>query len=418
MERTINTIRCLCGDFSMITLAEKLLLGAGAGTGAESKPYVEFVSSTAMTITPKYTNSGVTLQYSLDAESWNTIAAGATTPSANIIYFRGQATETKSLFVSNTTDSAWTFTDATNLECNGKLDRLIQDTLGSDDDVLTIGDYCFGYMFYNNAALITAPVLPATTLGTNCYNNMFYGCTNLTTAPALPATILANYCYNSMFYGCTNLTTAPALPATTLGTNCYQNMFNGCTSLTIAPVLPATTLASNCYNNMFRNCTSLTTAPELPTTILANYCYSNMFSGCTSLTTAPALPATTLGINCYNNMFYGCTNLTTAPALPATTLASNCYTSMFSGCTSLTTAPALPATTLASKCYTSMFSGCTKIKISTTITGIYDTAYRIPTSGIGTTAMNALSNMLTGTGGTFTGEPTINTTYYTENTPV
>ena len=65
-----------------------------------------------------------------------------------------------------------------------------------------------------------------------------------------------------------------------------------------------------------------------------------------------------------------------------------------------------------------MFRGCTGLKISTTMTGIYDTAYRIPTTGTGTTATAALTNMFTNTGGTFTGTPGINTTYYTENTPV
>ena len=39
-------------------------------------------------------------------------------------------------------------------------------------------------------------------------------------------------------------------------------------------------------------------------------------------------------------------------------------------------------------------------------------------SGTGTTASNALIDMFIGTGGTFTGTPEINTTYYTENTPV
>ena len=65
-----------------------------------------------------------------------------------------------------------------------------------------------------------------------------------------------------------------------------------------------------------------------------------------------------------------------------------------------------------------MFGDCSKIKLSTTLTGIYDTVYRIPTTGTGTTATDTLFEMFTGTGGTFTGTPTINTTYYTENTPV
>ena len=119
---------------------------------------------------------------------------------------------------------------------------------------------------------------------------------------------------------------------------------------------------------------------------------------------------------CYQYMFAGCTSLTKAPALPATTLANSCYQYMFAGCTGLTKAPTLPATTLENYCYYSMFSGCTKIKLSTTQTGEYTQEYRIPSSGTGTTATNALTNMFTDTGGTFTGTPEINKTYYLSNT--
>jgi len=59
-----------------------------------------------------------------------------------------------------------------------------------------------------------------------------------------------------------------------------------------------------------------------------------------------------------------------------------------------------------------MFYSCAKLKLSTTQTGNYTTAYRIPKSGTGTTATDALANMFSGTGGTFTGTPSINTTYY------
>ena len=215
-----------------------------------------------------------------------------------------------------------------------------------------------------------------------------------------------------MFYGCTSLTTAPALPATTMANSCYSSMFHSCASLTTAPALPATTLANSCYNSMFHSCASLTQASILPAITLTDSCYANMFYGCTNLATAPALPATTLESYCYNNMFYGCTSLTQAPALPATTLAGHCYSYMFYGCTSLTQAPALPATTLAYACYERMFNGCTSLKLSSTKTDEYTQEYRIPSSDTGTTATNALSNMFTSTGGTFTGTPSINTTYY------
>ena len=172
----------------------------------------------------------------------------------------------------------------------------------------------------------------------------------------------------------------------------------------------------DCFGGLFMMCTALTQAPTLPATTLADNCYNSLFSGCTSLIHAPALPATTLANGCYGNMFEGCTSLTQAPALPATTLANGCYLGMFRGCTGLTQAPALPATTLVDSCYYQMFEGCNSLKLSTTQAGEYTVAYRIPTAGTGTTATNALSNMFTSTGGTFTGTPEINTTYYLSNT--
>lgn len=59
-----------------------------------------------------------------------------------------------------------------------------------------------------------------------------------------------------------------------------------------------------------------------------------------------------------------------------------------------------------------MFMGCTSLKLSSTKTDEYTQKYRIPSSGTGTTAYNALTNMFTNTGGTFKGTPSINTTYY------
>ena len=198
----------------------------------------------------------------------------------------------------------------------------------------------------------------------------------------------------------------------TMANYCYYYMFQGCTSLTQAPALPATTLADYCYSFMFSGCTSLTQAPALPSTTLAIFCYYGMFYDCTSLTQAPTLPAATLSGYCYADMFNGCTSLTQAPTLPATTLSDSCYTNMFNGCTSLIQAPVLPSTTLSQYCYNGMFYGCTSLKLSSTKIGEYPQEYRIPTTGTGTTATDALTDMFTSTGGTFTGTPAINTTYY------
>lgn len=150
--------------------------------------------------------------------------------------------------------------------------------------------------------------------------------------------------------------------------------------------------------------------------VMAENCFGSLFMGCTALITPPELPATTLMDFCYDSMFQGCTSLTQAPALPATTLANGCYEYMFAGCAGLAQAPTLPATTLAEGCYYDMFAGCAGLKLSSTQTGEYTVAYRIPTTGTGTTASGALTNMFTDTGGTFTGTPVINTTYYLSNT--
>ena len=155
------------------------------------------------------------------------------------------------------------------------------------------------------------------------------------------------------------------------------------------------------------------------TTTMSWGCFMYLFNWCTSLTTAPKLPATTLADYCYNSMFDWCTSLTTAPSLPATSLARDCYSFMFNWCTSLNTLIALPATTLWVQCYQCMFQSCSNIKLSTTKTWAYQTAYRIPTSWTWTTSSNYdISNMFSSTWWTFTWTPSINTTYYTSNTVV
>ena len=330
------------------------------------KPYLTFKSPNRFTLkvndTTKHWNG--TLEYSTNASTWSTwdgttTLSSATKGSSNVLYLRGIGNSV----ITGSSNYRWLLTGS-DIKCIGNIENLL--------------DY----------ATVEAGNHP--TMADRCYQYMFHGCTSLTKAPELPATTLANYCYYYMFRDCTSLTQAPALQATTLTTYCYCHMFHGCTSLTKAPELPATTLAEHCYNRMFQDCTSLTQAPALPATTLKTYCYSHIFHGCTSLTKAPELPATTLAEHCCSHMFHGCTSLTQAPALPATTLANYCYYYMFQYCTS--------------------------IKLSTTQTGEYTVEYRIPTSGNGTTATDALIGMFTSTGGTFTGTPEINTTYYLSNT--
>ena len=330
-------------------------------------PYLTFSSPNSFTLkvndTTKHWNG--TLEYSTDTTTWTTWDGTTTLSSAangsdNLLYLRGTG---NTVITGNKPTYRWALTGS-DIACIGNIENLLDYATVETGQHPGMGEYCYGYMFRD--------------------------CDSLTQAPALPAITLADYCYFFMFRGCTSLTQAPALPATTLAFNCYGYMFRGCISLTQAPALPATTLANSCYYYMFDGCNSLTQAPALPATTLANYCYQCMFNSCIGLTQAPALPATTLATNCYNGMFYGCSSLPQAPALPATTLTNYCYYSMFYGCAS--------------------------IKLSSTQTGEYTQEYRIPTSGTGTTATDALTDMFTYTGGTFTGTPEINTTYYLSNT--
>ena len=354
-----------------------------------------------------------TLEYFTSDRTWTTwdgtiILSAHNNDGEYVLYLRGTG-NTK--ITGNNTNKNWIIT-GTDIKCIGNIENLLDYATVASGKHPTMAQYCYSNMFKGCTSLTHAPALPATTLNQYCYYYMFQDCTSLTHAPALPATTLTNNCYSGMFYGCTALTHAPALPATTLANNCYNHMFQGCTSLTHAPALPATTLNQYCYSDMFKCCTSLTQAPALPATTLNQYCYSGMFYGCTTLTQAPALPATTLNQYCYYYMFQDCTSLTHAPALPATKLNQLCYSDMFSGCTALTQAPALPATTLVTRCYQYMFSGCTSLKLSSTKTGEYTVAYRIPTTGAGSAAGNDVQDMFASTGGTFTGTPNIGITYY------
>ena len=345
-----------------------------------------------------------TVEYSTDHNTWRLWDGKKVSSVDKKLYLRGSG-NTKFY----TSDGARLSLSA-RAACSGNIQTLLE---YSNPPTSIPADRCYRNMFYNCTSLTQAPALPATTLANSCYGSMFYGCTSLTQAPALPATTLADSCYSAMFYNCTNLTTAPELPATTLTDYCYASMFYGCTSLAQAPALPATTLTTGCYRYMFQNCKSLTQAPALPATTLTTDCYFQMFYDCTNLTQAPALPATTLATGCYAAMFRNCTSLTQAPALPATRLVNRCYSGMFLGCTSLTQAPALPATTLATECYRNMFRDCTNLKISATQSTEYPTVWRIPSSGtISSTSTDWNGYMLNGTGGTFTSNPSINTTYY------
>lgn len=155
----------------------------------------------------------VTLEYSTDAENWNTFDAdGGTTPitlanAGDKVYFMAGASGNTAL--STDYNNYRHFTLSKSCSASGNIMSLMTRDEADWQSVQ---------------------------MANHCYSNMFNGCTSLTSAPELPATTLASFCYSYMFQDCTSLTSAPELPATTLAYYCYHYMFQGCTSLTSVEV--------------------------------------------------------------------------------------------------------------------------------------------------------------------------------------
>ena len=223
------------------------------------------------------------MEYSVDdQETWTEWDGNALTNTD--IYLRGSSNTT---LYNGQYDNRFIFTGQYAI---GSVETLLDYDTAVSGTHPTMATGAFHSMFAGCAALVAAPILPATTLSEDCYYSMFAGCATLVAAPILPATVMAAYCYAYMFDSCTSLTTPPALSAATLAEGCYDSMFVNCTSLNRLPVLPALTLAEDCYEEMFLNCSSI----KLSSILTAEYAY------------AYRIPATGTGVNTSSmrRMFY------------------------------------------------------------------------------------------------------------------
>lgn len=174
-----------------------------------------------------------------------------------------------------------------------------------------------------------------------------------------------------------------------------------------------------CFNNLFNTqyYNLVKVDLELPWTSIWAFSFLHFLQFNKDLKSAKIkCNATTLWQNCFDWFFQGCSNLEDLDIkLPATTVAYGCYEFMFASCTKLTKLVKLPATTLNTYCYLQMYKWCSLIKLSSTKTWEYQTAYRIPTSWTWSWGSNQTKDMFTDTGWTFTWTPSLNTTYYTSN---
>ena len=337
----------------------------------------------------------------------------------------------------------------------------------------TLTDHCYHDMFKSCTSLTTLPELPATTLAEGCYNHMFCNCNNLKLSDTktsaysiewkLPSSGSINednlpYDWNyNMFYetnigfdkpeinktyyllDASYLDATPEdmtsdnvitfsstsefhiyIPSKTWDGVVYystdmqawqkwdndtQEIYSSENGKLYLCGLCNTKISGDYWGNNWQlygqdiecsgNIMNLLDYKEVANgkqPVMGNYCFANMFNGCTALTKAPELPATTLANSCYSYMFYGCANLTTPPSLPATKLTYGCYAGMF--------------------------ANCTKLKVSETQTEAYSIAWTIPSTGsiVGDDLPdNWNADMLYGTDGTFTDNPSANTTYYVWN---
>lgn len=333
--------------------------------------YVTFSSPNTFTIKTANTtkNWDGNLYYSTDTQHWNTWDGTSTLHSSSsgdtkYLYIRGSGNH---VITGNVTNCQWTITGS-DVDISGNTETLLDYQDFENAIHPTMGYYCFRRWMYSNSAL--------------------RDCSNL----IMGSDTVANYGYASCFYYCTALTKPPQITASRINAH-------GCDS-------------------MFYLCQALLSAPELPAQILSNHAYYNMFYGAISITTPPSiLPCLTLYDYVYYQMFYGCRAMTRVPSIKATTIPDTfvCYC-MFRECTNLEQIPALYPNYLRGSSYGQMFEGCSKIKMSTTQTGEYQYAWRLPPTGTGSwNNSNATNNMFVSTGGTYTGSPSLNTTYYTSN---
>ena len=390
-----------------------------------------------------------TLYYSKDAQTWTAYSFGnITVDVGEKLYLRGVGITTFRRYNADTYTKF--IINGSGVHCDGDIATLLDYQAVERGESPTTSAYTFTHLFISCTALVSAPRLTLKNLKAYAYEDMFWGCTSLASMPQIDATTAEYFAMQEMFYGCTSLSSVSPIKLTAIPQSCCSRMFYNCTSITETPTFAAANVgyygcsemfygctslitahaplatsftANNAMYRMFYGCTSLVNPPTLSATTLYYACYSNMFKGCTSLTQAPALPALSVPMYAYGSMFEGCTALTTPPSLPATALAAYAYSNMFFGCTALNTLPYLPATSFTDDngdyyTYNQMFQNCTNIKVSTTQGGIYDYAYRIPKEGSATSSGYKTYAMFSGTGGTFTGTPSVNTTYYTDHEPV
>lgn len=169
------------------------------------------------------------------------------------------------------------------------------------------------------------------------------------------------------------------------------------------------------FYSMLAHNDALISSPEILSPIISEYVYYGMFWDCKNLKYAPSiLPASIVPSKGYGIMFQECPALISPPIMSGIEeiMELGCA-SMFQGCSSLEKIPQMNVSTFGNSACDWMFVNCSKLKLSETKDAEYTNSYNgCLGNSFGT---DCFKYMFLGTGGTFTGTPTINTTYYTSN---
>lgn len=149
----------------------------------------------------------ISLQYSLNAATWETFAVGSTVLTlayGKRVWFK--ATTTNSRFASSTA-AYHKFVFSGNVAASGDITSLLNGT--TPLTTLASGNnYAFASLF-RESKLVEAPDLPLVTINsTQIYTSMFNGCASLTKVAKFPASVGAGSypLGSSMYNGCASLT--------------------------------------------------------------------------------------------------------------------------------------------------------------------------------------------------------------------
>lgn len=246
---------------------------------------------------PDPNNISVTVEYSTDNVTWNTLGTTSFTPLTRTlspgdkVYLRSNTPSWG--YVKPSTVNRWNHKITGVSKVGGNIMSLLY---GSSFVGKTKAPAHGAY--YTNVPIYVSD--PSSYKASYTFHGLFGTNTNLIDASelVLPMTTLEYWAYTSMFGGCTNLVYPPnELPATTLTSTCYRSMFSGCSSMLYAPTISAYTLAGSCCESMFRGCSSLEDAPDLLATDLSTACYCKMFKDCTNLSYVKCLAINNINTN-------------------------------------------------------------------------------------------------------------------------